>query len=129
MPSATLTVWSGEEGERRFRLDDPVLELSDDAGAEDRLSGWMDDAEADALAVLAATYTGVPIRRLAAPPLAVLGGVRVIDRFRSGSDGLRVTLAWLAGLRGTVRRTGGRPRRRPAACRAVGGDPPPGERV
>ncbi|MGW9438655.1 hypothetical protein [Streptomyces sp. NPDC055607] len=106
VPSATLTVRSGEEKERRFRLDDPVLELSGDATAEDRLPGWMSDEEADALAVLAAT-DGLSLRRLATPPLAVPGGVRVIDRFRSGSGGLRVTLAWPAGLRGTARRTGG----------------------
>ncbi|MFC8957833.1 hypothetical protein ACFT8P_35225 [Streptomyces sp. NPDC057101] len=106
MPSATVTVRSAEEKERRFRLDDPWLELSDDPAAEDRLSGWMDDEEADALAVLAAD-DGVSVRRLtapAAPPLAVPGGVRVIDRFRSGSGGLRVTLAWPAGMRGTAAR-------------------------
>ncbi|MFJ3819256.1 hypothetical protein [Streptomyces sp. NPDC090056] len=47
------------------------------------------------------------VRRLAAPgtlPLAVSGGVRVIERFRSGSGGLRVTLAWPASLRGTAAR-------------------------
>ncbi|MGW7065092.1 hypothetical protein ACWGHM_42330 [Streptomyces sp. NPDC054904] len=37
---------------------------------------------------------------LGAGPLAVLGEVRVIDRFRSGSGGLRVTVAWPCGLRG-----------------------------
>ncbi|MFE6713856.1 hypothetical protein [Streptomyces sp. NPDC057695] len=106
VPSATLTVWSGEEGERRFRLDDPWVELSDDAAGEDRLSGWMSDTDADALAALAAD-DGVSVRRLTAPatpPLAVPGGVRVTDRFRSGSGGLRVTLAWPAGLRGTADR-------------------------
>ncbi|MCX5174098.1 hypothetical protein [Streptomyces virginiae] len=35
-------------------------------------------------------------------PLAVLGEVRVIDRFRSGSGGLRVTPGWPARLRGTA---------------------------
>ncbi|WP_327732682.1 ATP-binding protein [Streptomyces nojiriensis] len=34
--------------------------------------------------------------------LAVLGEARAIDRFRSGSGGLRLTLAWRAGLRGTA---------------------------
>lgn len=45
------------------------------------------------------------MRRLTAPgtgPLAVPGRVQVIDRFRSGSGGLRVTLAWPAGLRGAA---------------------------
>ncbi|WP_411075813.1 hypothetical protein [Streptomyces sp. cmx-4-7] len=111
VPSATLVLWSGEEGERRFRLDDPVVELSGDAADEDRLTGWMTDGEADVLAVLAADE-GASVRRLTAPgapPLAVPGGVRVVDRFRSGSGGLRVTLAWPAGLRGTAARqaTGG----------------------
>ncbi|WP_432089584.1 hypothetical protein [Streptomyces sp. bgisy095] len=107
MPSATLTVRSGAAGERRFRLDDPWLELSDDAADEDRLSGWMADDDADVLAVLAADGDGLSVRRLTAPatlPLAVPGRVRVIDRFRSGSGGLRVTLAWPAGLRGTADR-------------------------
>ncbi|MGW4725444.1 hypothetical protein [Streptomyces sp. NPDC004291] len=102
VPSATFTLWSGDTGERRFRLDDPVLELSDDAAGEDRLSGWTTDADA-----LAATDTGASVRRLTAPvtpPLAVPGGVRVIDRYRAGSGGLRVTLAWPAGMRGTADR-------------------------
>ncbi|MYV64813.1 hypothetical protein GT043_02305 [Streptomyces sp. SID2131] len=76
MPSATLTVRSAEEREYRFRLDDPVLELSGDAATEDRLSGWTDEEEADALAVLTAAHE-LSVRRLAAPaapPLAVLGG-------------------------------------------------------
>ncbi|MFJ3819259.1 hypothetical protein [Streptomyces sp. NPDC090056] len=49
MPSATLTVWSAEEGEHRFRLDDPWLELSDDTADEDRLTGWTGNDAADAL--------------------------------------------------------------------------------
>ncbi|MFC8014886.1 helix-turn-helix domain-containing protein [Streptomyces cinereoruber] len=107
VPSAALTLWSGDTGERRFRLDDPVLELSEGAAGEDRLFGWMTDADADALAALTATDTGVSLRRLTAPatpPLAVPGGVRVTERYRSGSGGLRVTLAWPAGLRGTADR-------------------------
>ncbi|OLZ58235.1 hypothetical protein AVW11_28425 [Streptomyces amritsarensis] len=108
----------------RFRLDDPWLTLADDAGGEDTLSGWSTDTDADAIAALAAGEFGAVLRRLAAPgagPLAVPGEVRVIDRFRSGSGGLRLTLAWPAGLarhrrpgaggrsgpsRGRVRRSG-----------------------
>lgn len=112
MPSATLTVRSGQERERRFRLDDPWLELADDAADQDRLTGWMADEEADALTALT-TGTGASLRQLiapATPPLAVPGRVQVIDRVRSGSGGLRLTLAWPAGLRGTpARRTGGDP--------------------
>ncbi|MFD5880104.1 hypothetical protein [Streptomyces yangpuensis] len=89
----------------RFRLDDPWLTLADDAGGEDTLSGWSTDTDADAIAALAAGEFGAVLRRLTAPgtgPLAVPGEVRVIDRFRSGSGGLRLTLAWPAGLRGTA---------------------------
>ncbi|WP_405419242.1 hypothetical protein [Streptomyces erythrochromogenes] len=89
----------------RFRLDDPWLTLADDAGGEDTLSGWSTDDDADAIAALAAGEFGAAVRRLTAPgtgPLAVPGEVRVIDRFRSGSGGLRLTLAWPAGLRGTA---------------------------
>ncbi|MBX9420833.1 hypothetical protein [Streptomyces lateritius] len=110
VPSATLTLWSDAAGERRFRLDDPVLDLADDETDDDHLSGWMADDAADALAGLTAD-TGVSVRRLAepaTPPLAVDGPARVIEQFRSGSGGLRITLAWPASLRGTAARgTGG----------------------
>ncbi|MFF8262730.1 hypothetical protein [Streptomyces virginiae] len=89
----------------RFRLDDPWLAPADDAASEDTLSGWSTDEDADAMAALAAGEFGAVLRRLAAPgtgPLAVPGEVRVIERFRSGSGGLRLTLAWPAGLRGTA---------------------------
>ncbi|MGA4946904.1 hypothetical protein [Streptomyces cinereoruber] len=53
------------------------------------------------------------VRRLitpGTPSLAVPGRVQVIDRFRSGSGALRLTLAWPAGLRGTAApMTGTRP--------------------
>ncbi|MGZ9935884.1 hypothetical protein ACXNSR_39095 (plasmid) [Streptomyces sp. NC-S4] len=94
----------------RFRLDDPWLTLADDADGEDTLSGWSTDDDADAITALAAGEFGASLHRLTAPgtgPLAVPGVVRVIDRFRSGSGGLRLTLAWPAGLRGTTSRTGG----------------------
>ncbi|MET9932789.1 MULTISPECIES: hypothetical protein [unclassified Streptomyces] len=55
MLSATLTVRPSVAAERRW-LDDPWLDLSDDAAGEDRLSGWMTDA--DALAVFAAAAVG-----------------------------------------------------------------------
>ncbi|MFC8177015.1 helix-turn-helix transcriptional regulator [Streptomyces sp. NPDC057325] len=105
MPASTLTARSGAAGERRFRLDDPWLKLSDDATDEDRLSGWTTDEEADVLAVLAADGDGLSVRCLTVPgtlPLAVPGRARVIDRFRSGSGGLCITLVWPAGLRGTA---------------------------
>ncbi|AVH93777.1 MULTISPECIES: hypothetical protein [Streptomyces] len=109
VPSATLILRSDPTGERRFRLDDPRLELADDAADEDRLSGWTTDG--DALAVLTANEGGVSVRRpteAGAPPLAVPGRARVIDRFRSGSGALRITLAWPAGLcRTAARRASG----------------------
>ncbi|MFE3288297.1 hypothetical protein ACFXJJ_35060, partial [Streptomyces sp. NPDC059233] len=103
MPSASLAVVG--PGRRTFRLDGPWLDLADDAEGEDQLSGWSTDADADELAALAAGEFGAWVSRLTAPntaPLAVLGEMRVIERFRSGSGGLRVTLAWPARLRGTA---------------------------
>ncbi|MGW6973775.1 hypothetical protein [Streptomyces sp. NPDC054952] len=102
---ATLVLAGAGAATHRFRLDDPWLTLADDAAGEDTLSGWSTDDDADALAALAAGEFGASLRRLTAPgtgPLAVPGQVRVIDRFRSGSGGLRLTLAWPAGLRGTA---------------------------
>ncbi|MFF4647355.1 hypothetical protein [Streptomyces sp. NPDC001389] len=103
MPSASLAVVGA--GRRTFRLDGPWLDLADDAEGEDQLSGWSTDADADELAALAAGESRASVDRLTAPgaaPLAVLGEVRVIERFHSGSGGLRVTLVWPARLRGTA---------------------------
>lgn len=66
------------------------------------MSGWSTGTDAGALAALTAGELGASVDRLTAPgtvPLAVLGRVRVVERFRSGPGGLRVTLAWPAGLR------------------------------
>ncbi|WP_329191552.1 MULTISPECIES: hypothetical protein [unclassified Streptomyces] len=104
MPAASLVLTAVGGATRRFRLDDPWLTLADDAEGEDELAGWSNDADADALAELTAGEFGAAVRRLTAPrtaPLAMPGEVRVVERFRSGSGGLRVTLAWPAGLRGT----------------------------
>lgn len=105
-PTIASLVLAGAHGAaHRFRLDDPWLDLADDPAGEDSLSGWSTDEDADAVAELTAGAFGASVRRLAAPgtnSLAVLGEVRVIDRFRSGSGGLRLTLAWPAGLRGTA---------------------------
>ncbi|MCX4546404.1 hypothetical protein [Streptomyces sp. NBC_01565] len=103
-PSAALVVAHGR-GTDRFRLEDPHLLLADDAAGEDRLSAWATDEDADTLAALPAAMFGLTVKYLAAPgtpPLAVLGEARVIDRFRSGSGGLRLTPAWPTGLRGTA---------------------------
>lgn len=88
MLAGSLVVHGGA-GHRtsRFRLDDPHLVLTDDAEGEDLLSGWSTDADADALAASGAGEFGASVVRLTAPgtaPLAVLGQVRVIERFRSG---------------------------------------------
>ncbi|MGW6842104.1 hypothetical protein [Streptomyces sp. NPDC054958] len=105
-PTIAALVLAGAGGAtHRFRLDDPWLSLADDAAGEDCLSGWSTDEDADELAALAGGEFGASLRRLTAPgtgPLAVPGEVRVIERFRSGSGGLRLTLAWPAGLRGTA---------------------------
>ncbi|WP_327136282.1 hypothetical protein OG311_40385 (plasmid) [Streptomyces sp. NBC_01343] len=110
MPAASLVVHGGAGRRRtsRFRLDDPhlvLVEKADGVADEDQLSGWFADEDADELATLASGECGASVSRLTAPgtaPLAVLGEVRVIERFRSGAGGLRVTLAWPAGLRGTA---------------------------
>ncbi|MGE7390875.1 hypothetical protein ACQKM2_35910 [Streptomyces sp. NPDC004126] len=110
MPSASLTMVGPGRRTVRFRLDGPHLALADDAEGADELPGWSTDADADELAALAAGEFGAALGRLTAPgtvPLAVLGRVRVVERFRSGSGGLRVTLAWPAGLRGAAARNGG----------------------
>ncbi|MEU9181848.1 hypothetical protein AB0C90_34440 [Streptomyces sp. NPDC048550] len=104
-PSAALVVTGAGGGTRRFRLEDPHLLLADDAEDEDRLSGWSTDEDADSLAALSAGTFGLTVKHLAtpgAPPLAVLGEAHVIDRFRSGTGGLRLTVTWPAGLRGTA---------------------------
>ncbi|MFD8633734.1 hypothetical protein [Streptomyces sp. NPDC059533] len=107
---ASLLVRGTAGATGRFRLDAPWLGLADDVEGTDRLSGWVvDDADADALAALAAGEFGATLTRLTAPgagPLAVLGDVRVTDRFRSGSGALRITLEWPARLRGTTSPTG-----------------------
>ncbi|MFI1280899.1 hypothetical protein ACH4U5_09055 [Streptomyces sp. NPDC020858] len=57
------------------------------------------------LAGPAAGEFAASVNRLTAPgtvPPAVLGEVRVIERFRSGSGGLLLTPAWPARLRGTA---------------------------
>lgn len=128
VPMATVAslVLGGPGGAvHRFRLDGPHLALADDVAGEDQLSGWSTDADADALAELAAGEFGASVRRLTAPgsgPLDVLGDVRVIERFRSGSGGLRVTLAWPARVRGAAAEGaagGGGPSR--GAVRRLGG--------
>ncbi|MFD7868128.1 hypothetical protein [Streptomyces sp. NPDC059783] len=109
--AASLTVTGAGGEELRMRLYDAVLDLDHDAAGEDRLSAWCTEADADALAGLAAGEFGAVVRRLAVPGtdvLAVTGDVRVTDRYRSGEGGgLRVTLAWPAGLRGTAARAVG----------------------
>ncbi|MFE1345922.1 hypothetical protein [Streptomyces sp. NPDC058757] len=101
VPTATLQLRPTGAAPRRFQLWSPWVELSDDPEGEDRLTAWTTDADADTLATL--TAADCTVTRLTAPgttPLAVPGGVRVIDRFHPGTGGLRVTLTWPSGLRG-----------------------------
>ncbi|MFD9047952.1 hypothetical protein [Streptomyces zaomyceticus] len=115
IPSQTppaMLLLAGAESPTRLRLDGPLLLLADNAEDQDQLSGWTTDDDADVLAELTAGTFGAALRRLTVPgadPLAVPGEVRVIDRFRTGSGGLKVTLAWPAALRGASsdRQTGG----------------------
>ncbi|MFC7994522.1 hypothetical protein ACFUVQ_00060 [Streptomyces rochei] len=104
IPSATLVLRAYSTGkELRCRLDEPWLQLATDATADDQLSGWTSDHDADALAALTADGEGAAIRRLTAPgtqPLTVLGGARLIDRSRRGAGALRVTVSWPGALRG-----------------------------
>ncbi|WP_404962615.1 hypothetical protein [Streptomyces sp. 147326] len=52
VPAATIAV-SGPGGRTRtLRSDDPALLLADDAQGTDRLSGWAQEGDADALAEL-----------------------------------------------------------------------------
>ncbi|MER7514267.1 hypothetical protein ABTX82_39025 [Streptomyces lavendulae] len=94
VPSATLFV-AGGAGRRtvRIRLDGPHLVLADHVDGEDVVSGWSTDEDADELVALAAKESGASAGRGdGAPgtaPLAVQGRVRVIERFRAGSGGLR----------------------------------------
>ncbi|MFE6430843.1 MULTISPECIES: hypothetical protein [Streptomyces] len=104
IPSATLVLRADSTGkELRCRLDAPWLQLATDATADDQLSGWTSDHDADALAALTADGEGAAIRRLTAPgtqPLTVLGSARLIDRSRRGAGALRVTVPWPGALRG-----------------------------
>lgn len=74
---ASLLVRGTAGATGRFRLDAPWMGLADDIEGTDRLSGWVaDDADAAALATLAAGEFGATLTRLIAPgtgPLAVLG--------------------------------------------------------
>ncbi|MFD9078136.1 hypothetical protein [Streptomyces erythrochromogenes] len=104
IPPAMLLL-DGGEGATRLRLDGPLLLLADDTQEQDQLTGWTTEDDADTLAKLTAGEFGASLRRLAAPgaaPLAVPGEVRLIDLFRNGSGGLKVTLVWPAALRGAA---------------------------
>ncbi|MFI5987398.1 hypothetical protein ACIBEA_41845 [Streptomyces sp. NPDC051555] len=112
MPSASLVLVGAGYRTVRLQLDDPHVVLADVADAEDELSGWSTDADADALGALleGAGEFGVSVERLTAPgtsPLAVLSRVRLVESYRSGAGGLRITLAWPASMRGTAARSGG----------------------
>ncbi|WP_328761082.1 hypothetical protein [Streptomyces sp. NBC_00272] len=106
MSAASLVVAGAGGRAHRLGLDGPVVELADDAEGEDRLSGRFTEEDADALAEVTSGGSGTAVNRLTAPgtaaPPAVPGDARVLDRFRSGAGGLRVTLTWPARLRGSA---------------------------
>ncbi|MEU9030681.1 hypothetical protein AB0D46_24795 [Streptomyces sp. NPDC048383] len=104
IPPAMLLL-DGAEGATRLLLDGPLLLLADEAEDGDQLTGCTTKDDADKLAKLTAGEFGASLRRLTVPgaaPLAVPGEVRLIDLFRNGSGGLKVTLAWPAALRGAA---------------------------
>ncbi|MEV0416000.1 hypothetical protein AB0I68_35895 [Streptomyces sp. NPDC050448] len=77
---------------RMFRLDDPVVTLVDDVEEDEHVSGWSTEADAEALAELAAGESGLTVKRLMVPcmaPVAVLGPARVSGWFLSGRAGFR----------------------------------------
>lgn len=74
-----------------FRLDDPVVTLVD-AEEDEHVSGWSTEADAEALAELAAGESGLTVKRLMVPRMAraaVLGRARVSGWFLSGRAGFR----------------------------------------
>lgn len=67
----SLVLTGSRSATHRFRLDDPWLALDDDAASEDSVSGRSTDADADALAELAAGKS-----ECAGVGLALGGGIR-----------------------------------------------------
>ncbi|MFE2246194.1 hypothetical protein [Streptomyces lavendulae] len=83
-PAGALLMARPGGGTRTVRLDHPLLNLAEDASGEDRLTAWSTDADADTLAALTDAESGGTLRRLTVP-----GGVRFLDRVRTGAGGLK----------------------------------------
>ncbi|MFB7983818.1 hypothetical protein [Streptomyces vinaceus] len=105
VPTGTLVLALPGGRTHPFRIEDPWLDLADDAKGEDRFSGWSTDEDAAALRELTGGEWGASVRRLTMAgtrPLAVPGEVRMVERRRPGSGGLHVMLSWPGGLRGAA---------------------------
>lgn len=86
----------------RVRLADPELCLADDVAGTDRVSGWVEPADADALTGASGAAWGMTVRRLSVPgsgAVAVTGDVRVTERAASAA-GVYIELSWPARVRG-----------------------------
>ncbi|MFD3761907.1 hypothetical protein [Streptomyces sp. NPDC058622] len=102
LATAILSVTAAGVDTLRVRLADPELRLADDVDGTDRVSGWTEPADADALTGASGAAWGMTVRRLAVPgagAVAVTGDVRVSDRAAS-AGGVYIELSWPARVRG-----------------------------
>ncbi|MFB6811471.1 hypothetical protein [Streptomyces sp. NPDC056387] len=88
VPTGSLVLALPGDRTHPFRIEDPYLDLADDAKGEDRLSGWSTDEDVEAMRGLTGREWG---RRCAGwpctRPLAVLRDVRMVERRQPGSGG------------------------------------------
>ncbi|MFD3761710.1 hypothetical protein [Streptomyces sp. NPDC058622] len=102
LATAVLSVAAAGVDALLVRLADPELRLADDVEGTDRVSGWTEPADANALARASDAAWGMSVRRLAVPgfgAVAVTGDVRVSDRVASAA-GVYIELSWPARVRG-----------------------------
>ncbi|MFD3680923.1 hypothetical protein [Streptomyces sp. NPDC058613] len=102
LATAVLSVTAAGVDALRIRPADPELRLADDVDGTDRVSGWTEPADAEALARASGAAWGMTVRRLAVPgfgAVAVTGDVRVSEHTAS-AGGVFVELSWPARVRG-----------------------------
>ncbi|MFD3780808.1 hypothetical protein [Streptomyces sp. NPDC058612] len=86
--AAVLSVTAAGVDTLRVRLTDPELCLADDVDGTDRVPGWVEPADAEALTRVSGAAWGMTVRRLAVAgfgAVAVMGDVRVSDRTASAA--------------------------------------------
>ncbi|MFD3940767.1 hypothetical protein ACFWSF_38660 [Streptomyces sp. NPDC058611] len=139
LPTAVLSVTAAGVDALRVRLADPELRLADDVDGTDRVPGWTEPADADALTGASGAAWGMSVRWLTLPgrgPIAVTGDVRVSDRAASAA-GVYIELSWPARVRGRADSAAGIVRHGlthapgeecPCGTHAAGSSPPPGAR-